>query len=126
VELILRVLLINDDEDSLFLLERATAREFPAATFFRYKCPREALDLLGSHAVDAIITDNRMPEMSGVAMVRRIRARDQTTPILMLTGSGEVEAEAFAAGVTGFLAGGNWGAIRDKIRELLRPPRLGA
>jgi two-component system, NtrC family, response regulator HupR/HoxA len=115
------VLLVNDDDDGLFLLERAVTKDFPGATVFKCKGAAAALHLLETESVDAIITDNRMPEMSGVAMVRAIRARNVDTPILMLSGAGDVETEAFEVGVTGFLAGGSWDEIRSRIRDMLRP-----
>lgn len=114
-----RVLLVNDNEDGIFLLERAARKEFPDAMCFKCAGAAAALRLLETETVDAIITDNRMPEVTGIVMVREIRRRDAVTPILMLTGSSEIETDAIAAGVTLFFAGGNWDDIRLKIRELL-------
>ncbi len=75
--------------------------------------------MLNTQAVDAIITDNRMPAMDGIEMVRLIRARDQRTPIIMLTGSEQLKATALAVGVTAFLASGSWDEIRRRIREVI-------
>ncbi|HUR56298.1 MAG TPA: response regulator [Opitutaceae bacterium] len=113
---------MNDEEDGLFLLERAVIREFPACRVWKSRTAAEALDFLATAAVDAVITDNRMPSMEGVVMVRLIRARDTRTPILMLTGSDQVRAAAFEAGVTAFSAAGSWDDIRTQIRALLENP----
>jgi CheY-like chemotaxis protein len=77
------------------------------------------LALLDAKPMDAIITDNRMPAMDGIEMVRLIRARDAKLPIFMLTGSEHLKASALAAGVTSFLASGNWDEIRAWMRTVL-------
>jgi two-component system, OmpR family, response regulator TrcR len=115
-----RILLVNDDHDELFLLERTIAREFPAGVVWKSHSAEDALAFLAQQAVDAVITDNRMPLLGGLEMVRMIRAGDQRTPILMLTGSDEIKTAAFAAGVTAFLASGSWEAIRRQIRDLIK------
>lgn len=116
-----RFLLVNDDENGLFLLERAVAREFPNCSIQKARGATEALAQLERAPVDAIVTDNRMPAMDGIQMVRVIRTRDAQTPILMLTGSEELKAPALAAGVTSFLASGSWDDIRRWMRETLNP-----
>jgi CheY-like chemotaxis protein len=115
-----RILLVNDDEDGLFLLERTLAREFPQGSIQKARGAAEALSLLDHAEVDAIITDNRMPAMDGIEMVRLIRARDAKLPIFMLTGSEHLRASALAAGVTSFLASGNWDEIRVWMRATLQ------
>src|SRR5207237_9872893 len=102
------ILLVNDDEGGLFLLERAVRREFPAASILKSRNAADALGTLETQSVDAVITDNRMPAMEGIEMVRLIRIRDARTPILMLTGSEHIKAAALAAGVTAFLGSGSW------------------
>ena len=115
-----QVLLVNDDDDGLFLLERAVAKEFPDAVFSQCKDGHAALEFLRSRTVDAIITDNRMPEMSGIALTAAIRKFDTKTPILMVTASEHIEPEARAAGVTLFVATGSWEEVRHQMRVLLR------
>lgn len=113
-------LLVNDHENGLFLLERAVMREFPAAVVVKSRSAEEALGIWQNRKFDALITDNRMPHMEGLDMVRAIRAVDMDTPILMLTGSPQAEAEARAAGVNDFISSGSWDDIRARIRRLLR------
>ena len=67
----------------------------------------KALDVLASTAVDAIITDINMPNMDGVTLVKRLRARPKfkATPILILTteGSDDKKAQGRNAGATGWI-----------------------
>jgi CheY-like chemotaxis protein len=113
----LAFLLVNDDEDGLFLLEHAVKREFPEAETIACRNGSEALECLHRRCVDAVVTDNRMPAISGIELVRNIRATNRHMPIVMLTGSAEKRQEALAAGVTTFISSADWNDIRRALRE---------
>lgn len=115
----MRILIVNDDDTSLYLLEQALLREFPEAEVALCHGGTQALEALDRQRADAIITDNRMPAMTGIEMVRAIRQRDVTTPIMMLTGAEDKRSDALAAGVTVFFSGVNWPDIRREIRQML-------
>ncbi len=51
----------------------------------------QALGLLETHTVDAIITDLAMPGMPGLEFMRRVRERDPDLPILVITGAPAVD-----------------------------------
>jgi two-component system response regulator RegA len=55
-----------------------------------------ALSLAAIHGPDLAIVDLRLPEMSGLDIVRELRSLDDTTCIIMLTGYGSI-ATAIAA-----------------------------
>jgi CheY-like chemotaxis protein len=112
------ILLVNDDENGLYLLERATAKEFPDAIILKSRDADTALDMLDCVAVDGVVTDNRMPGMSGVDLIREVRARGRMIPILMLTGNEMAREDAMAAGASLFLSTGSWTDIRARMREL--------
>jgi two-component system chemotaxis response regulator CheY len=67
----------------------------------------EALGLARAHCVDAVLTDQNMPNMDGIALVKRLRALDgyATTPIMLLTteSSAEMKQKGRAAGATGWM-----------------------
>jgi CheY-like chemotaxis protein len=50
--------------------------------------PVEGLALLERGAYDVLLTDFRMPDMTGVELVERARARNAALRVIMLTGSG--------------------------------------
>jgi two-component system, LuxR family, response regulator FixJ len=94
---------IDDDEavrTSLgFLLEMA---DLPART---YGSAREFLKVAGELDRGCIVTDVRMPEMNGLELIRRLKEKGVTLPVIVITGHGDVPlaVEAMRAGVLDFL-----------------------
>lgn len=93
-----------DDDDAVraslsFLLEM---NDLPAKT---YASAVEFLRTAGELSSGCIITDVRMPEMTGLELVRRLKERGVTIPIIMITGHGDVPlaVEAMRAGVADFI-----------------------
>ena len=95
--------LIDDDEPvriSLgFVLEMA---DLPAKT---YASAQEFLAVAEGLTEGCIVTDVRMPEMSGLELIRRLRERGVTLPVIVITGHGDVPlaVEAMRAGVVDFI-----------------------
>jgi two-component system response regulator FixJ len=93
---------IDDDEavrDSLtFLLRsaRMTVRSYDSATAF--------LDALPGIAPGCVVTDVRMPDVSGIDLLRRLRERGITMPVIVMTGHGDVPlaVEAMKIGAADF------------------------
>ncbi|MFC3077242.1 response regulator FixJ [Phenylobacterium terrae] len=93
---------IDDDpamrESLTFLLDSAGLK---AATY------ESAVDFLaaGDPAPGCIVSDVRMPEMSGLELTRRLKERGVPHPVIMITGHGDVPlaVEAMKAGVVDFL-----------------------
>lgn len=53
----------------------------------------KALEAFQSEAFDAVVTDLRMPGMSGLELAALIRAKSPGFPIIMMTAYGPVEAD---------------------------------
>ncbi|NMM27098.1 MAG: response regulator [Glaciimonas sp.] len=68
---------------------------------------RDGLDKAKSQTVDLVLTDQNMPRMDGLALIKALRemASYQRVPILMLTteSSDEMKAQGRAAGANGWL-----------------------
>jgi two-component system response regulator FixJ len=94
---------IDDDEavrDSLaFLLETAdlTVRTHDSAQRF--------LDQASGATVSCVITDIRMPQMTGLELVHRLNALGLDLPVIVITGHADVPlaVEAMRAGVVDFI-----------------------
>jgi len=95
--------LIDDDEAIRtalgFLLEM---NDLPART---YASAPEFLEVADQLKGGCIVTDVRMPEMSGLELVRRLKERGVTLPVVVITGHGDVPlaVEAMRAGVIDFI-----------------------
>lgn len=67
----------------------------------------DALEKAGSAGFNLVLTDQNMPRMDGLTLVRSLRALAQykTTPILILTteSSDAMKAQGRAAGATGWM-----------------------
>ncbi len=94
------VLLVEDDEDGLFLLAEGLKRQgaelLPAAS------GSEALELLAQRRPDVLISDLDLPGMPGNELIQRVRAHPglEQLPGIALTGHGGQahRDEAFRAG----------------------------
>jgi len=94
---------IDDDEalrDSLtFLLRtaRIDVQSYPSAAAF--------LEALPETNLSCVITDVRMPGMSGIDLLRRLRERKISVPVIVITGHGDIPlaVEAMRIGATDFL-----------------------
>jgi two-component system response regulator ChvI len=72
---------------------------------------RAALERLGAETVDVILLDWRMPDMNGMEVLRELRQRGTTTPVIFLTGLADdvFEEAALESGAVDFI---------DKSRRL--------
>ena len=67
----------------------------------------KALDVAKAHAVDVVLTDQNMPNMDGLSLVKNLRTLPayRDTPIMMLTteSSPEMKQKGREAGATGWM-----------------------
>jgi two-component system response regulator FixJ len=70
-----------------------------------YASPVEFLSIAKALGPSCIVTDVRMPEMSGLELVRRLRERGVDLPVIVITGHGDIPlaVEAMRAGVRDFI-----------------------
>ena len=97
-------LLIVDDETDI--------REF-AKSFFKKRgievttasSGKVALDLIASENPDLVLLDVRMEEITGIEVLRKIRATNNSVKVIMVTGVEEEETvkEARRLGVIGYV-----------------------
>ena len=79
-----RLLIVDDDRDVTAALKLGLERKgMQVATF---NDPSKALEALKNrHHYDLVITDIRMPKMSGFELYREVRKHDGETPIVFMT-----------------------------------------
>ncbi|GKU80494.1 response regulator [Paenibacillus sp. L3-i20] len=91
----IRVMLIDDEEDALNLLEILLEKIGNINVIGRYINPIEAIEALGNSPVDAVFLDNQMPGMKGTEAARKIRGMLPKIPIVFITAYAEYAVEAF-------------------------------
>lgn len=104
-----RVVVVDDDDD----FRRALCFHLSdqGLEVLAYSNGRTAIELLGTDTSDVILLDWRMPEMNGLEVLRELRQRGVTTPVIFLTGLADevFEEAALAGGAVDFV---------DKSRKL--------
>ncbi len=83
------VLAIDDDETTVGvlkdLLDISGYRVLTACE------GREGIEVFSEHHPDLVITDIHMPHMDGLEVLRHVRDIDDTVPVILLTGHGDLE-----------------------------------
>jgi two-component system, chemotaxis family, chemotaxis protein CheY len=101
-----RALVVDDSPTMRQHLMLALGR-IPGLTCLEASDGLEGIRRLSEQAVDLILTDLQMPNMSGFAFISYLRARQETehVPIVVLSahGSAEEQAQLEAQGVRSFL-----------------------
>jgi DNA-binding NtrC family response regulator len=89
-----RILLVDDEPDMLENCSRILSRQ--GHTCVTAANGRDALAILERERPDLLVTDFKMPEMDGMALLRHAHELDPTLPVIMLTGFATIEAAVAA------------------------------
>ena len=102
-----KVLIVDDESTGRTILSKIIQQVEDDIGVEAFDNPLEALKWLDDNHPDLIITDYRMPEMTGIELTRKIRERPgmQDIPIMVITVVSEksVRYDALEAGATAFL-----------------------
>ena len=119
----MRVLIAEDEKDlNKILAERLKAEHYSVDSCYD---GQEALDYLASAEYDAVILDIMMPLLDGLSVLKAMRRKNDSTPVLLLTAKDSIEDR-----VQGLDAGANDYLVKPfaveellaRIRVLLRKP----
>jgi DNA-binding NtrC family response regulator len=83
------ILLVDDEPEMLFSLRGLLRRDFELYTA---QSGPEALEILKRHPVHVIMTDQRMPEMTGVELLRRARGESPEAIRIVFTGYADIKS----------------------------------
>lgn len=112
----MKVLFIDDEPECIILGGRALRKNLPKEDIQiePAKDCNEALTKLESETFDVAILDQRLPRISGLDCLRRIRDRWKALPVVMLTGHGNdtgLHKESFKAYVDDYVSKDVLGAV---------------
>ena len=105
------VVAVDDQEDVLRVVERALRDYFEVESFVDAAA---AVERIQNGGVAAVVSDVRMPGMSGLDLLRAVRRRDADLPVILLTGLPALEDAEEAI---------EWGVFRY-LRKPILPSRL--
>ena len=117
------VLVVDDAEDCISTLDLALG-SVEGVTVCGVATAEEALAILDSKTVSGVITDIRLPAMTGLELIAHIReqSRYRALPILVISADSDpsTPAAALRAGADGFFAKPfSPSAVRQKLEELI-------
>jgi len=117
-------LLFVDDEPALLKIGKAFLERSAGLRVDTQETAIDALRLLEKQSYDAIVSDYLMPDMDGIAFLRALRERGDSTPFIIFTGKGreEVVIEAFEAGADFYIQKGGdpksqFAGLERKVRK---------
>ena len=98
------VLVVDDDAANRVTMERILARE--GYQVVHAESGREAMQLLRSEGADLVLTDLKMPGMSGIDLLKAARKVDPDLEVVVMTAYGTVETavEAMKEGAYDFVS----------------------
>jgi len=103
----LRILLVEDSEHDWLAFRRAFQKSPAPSEITRYAQAKEALKRLSADAAsfDLVVTDYKLPGMSGLDLCRELLKRECPLPLVLLTGAGTeyLAVEALKAGVDDYM-----------------------
>ncbi len=81
--MLMRILVVEDERD----LNRVISKRLESEGYSVDRCfdGEEALDFIDVGEFDAIIMDIMMPRINGIEVLKQMRSRNNTTPVLLLT-----------------------------------------
>ena len=85
----MRVMVVDDESTSRDLLSTVLGRE--GCQVSTAQDGEEAMGLLENESFDLVITDLKMPRISGLDLVRHVRENYHNTEVIMITGYASIE-----------------------------------
>jgi len=107
---ILRILLVEDDEDDFLITRDLLSDASPVRTRLSWRDNFEGgIEALHSLTVDVALIDLRLGPDSGLDLIRQARDEGITTPFILLTGQGDenLDVRAVELGAADYLTKGN-------------------
>jgi signal transduction histidine kinase len=101
----LHVLLVDDDEVDRLSVKRLLRRTHFAASVHECADPAAALAIAGRGGFDCVLLDYNLPGTDGLALLRDMRAKMETVPVIALTGQGgeEIAVELMKGGAADYI-----------------------
>jgi CheY-like chemotaxis protein len=91
-----RVLIVDDEEDLTWTLSKKLSKDSDKFQVICVNSGREAKEVLNQVPVDLVITDVRMPEVSGLDLLVEIKEKYPQTKVIIMTAYGSSDVQRAA------------------------------
>src|SRR4051794_581262 len=97
------VWIVDDDRSIRWVIEKALSRE--GIAFSSFSTAQEALDALDASAPEVLVSDVRMPGMSGLELLQTVKQRHPEVPVIVMTAYSDLDSAvaAFQGGAYEYL-----------------------
>ena len=118
----LRVLCVDDDEDSRVML--TTLLKLALIEAKAVGTGAQALSSIQAEFFDLYMLDSRLPDVNGFDLCRRMRAMDPQTPIVFFSGAAfeSDRKKGIEAGANAYVVKPDLDGLIGNIRQLATPP----
>jgi putative nucleotidyltransferase with HDIG domain len=89
----LRVLVVDDNASLLRFLVSAFSAN--GCTVTQAGAAEQALGLINEHSFDLVVSDIKMPGLSGLDLLRAVKGKQPGTPVVLITGNPSVNSAVF-------------------------------
>ena len=89
-----QILVVDDAVNTLEVLQRNLTSQ--GYKVFIAQSVAEAVRILESTTIDLVITDYKMPKVSGLDLIKHVRENFKSTEIIMITGYASIEGAVHA------------------------------
>lgn len=93
----IKIVAIDDESDICSLIEAVIRRE--GYTVMTSTDPGKGIELVKQHHPDCVFVDLKMPKMSGIEVLKKIKEIDSSIGVIMVTGHGDIENAIEAQGL---------------------------
>jgi two-component system nitrogen regulation response regulator GlnG len=97
------VWIVDDDRSIRWVMEKALSRE--GIAFNSFASAQDALDALSGGAPEVLVSDIRMPGLSGLELLNEVRQRHPAVPVIVMTAYSDLDSAvaAFQGGAYEYL-----------------------
>jgi two-component system, NtrC family, response regulator AtoC len=98
------ILIVDDEVNIRKFLKMSFSNK--AVDVYTASSAEEALKIIDNHSIDLIITDKRLPNLSGIDLINEVKKNENSPYIVMMTAYSDVETavEAMKSGAYDFLS----------------------
>ena len=86
-----KILIVDDEEDLTWSISKGLSRDKDKLEVTCVNSGNTALDMLAHNHFDLMVTDIRMPGVSGLRLLREVREKYPATKVILMTAFGSLE-----------------------------------